>query len=130
MINDLIGLSYERRARFCDNNGETDCFMLVCEVRRRLNLHDYEDEFRWAYDDYEAGTLPIKRIIRWLLIHGEKTSKMENGNIAIMFPPKGEIAVGVVYDGGIVTVSKGGRSFWTQNAPKLKLFKIKADESK
>jgi len=127
MINDLIGLSYERRARFCEGNGKTDCFMLVCEVRRRLGLHDYEEDFRWAYDEYDSGNLPMKRIIRWLLTNGKQTSKMEDGNVAIMFPPKGEIAVGVVYDGGIATVSKGGRSFWTQNAPKVKLFKMNAD---
>jgi hypothetical protein len=131
MINDLIGLSYERRARFCDGQGKTDCFMLVCEVRRRLALHDYEDDFRWAYDQYDSGNLPMKRIVRWLFDNGQRTFEKENGNVAIILPkPSGEIAVGVAYDGGILTVSRGGRSFWSPSFPSLKLFKMLPDIKK
>lgn len=128
MINDLIGLDYERRARFCEGNGKSDCFMLVCEVRRRLCLHDYEDEFRWAYDEYDSGNLPMKRIVRWLLENGKRTMERENGNVAIILPKAGsEIAVGVVYDGGILTISRGGRSYWSSFFPSLKLFKMLPD---
>jgi len=128
MINDLIGLTYERRARFCEGNGKSDCFMLVCEVRRRLGLHDYEDEFRWAYDEYDSGNLPMKRIVRWLFENGTRTMEKENGIVAIILPkPGGEIAVGVAYDGGILTVSRGGRSYWSRLFPSLKLFKMLPD---
>jgi hypothetical protein len=98
MINDLIGLTYERRARFCEGEGKTDCFMLVCEVRRRLGLHDYEEEFRWAYDEYDSGDLPMKRIIRWLFDNGKRTMERENGNVVIILPRPGcEVAVGVAF---------------------------------
>ena len=128
MINDLIGLAYERRARFCEGEGKTDCFMLVCEVRRRLGLHDYEKEFRWAYDEYDSGDLPMKRIIRWLFDNGKRTMERENGNVVIILPrPGDEVAVGVAYDGGILTVSRGGRSWWSSSFPSLKLFKMLPD---
>jgi hypothetical protein len=127
MINDLIGLNYERRARYVDGEGKSDCFMLVCEVRRRLGLYDYEQDFAWAYDEYEANNLPMKRILRWMLEHGIKTNELKDGNVAIMRMLSGELAVGVVYDGGIITISRGGRSFWTKKFPPMKLFKMKAD---
>lgn len=128
MINDLIGLSYERRARPSEGNGKSDCFMLVCEVRRRLGLHDYEDDFRWAYDEYDAGNLPMKRVVRWLFENGKRTMEKEDGNVAIILPrPGGEIAVGVVYDGGIITVSRGIRSHWSRSFPSVKLFKMLPD---
>lgn len=127
MINDLIGLNYERRARPVNEQGKSDCFMLVCEVRRRLKLHDYEKDFSWAYDEYEANNLPMKRILRWMLEHGIKTNELKDGNVAIMRMLNGELAVGVVYDGGIITISNGGRSFWTKSFPPMKLFRMKAD---
>jgi hypothetical protein len=128
MINDLIGLSYERRARPSDGEGKSDCFMLVCEVRRRLGLYDYEDDFKWAYDEYDSGNLPIKRVIRWLFENGKRTTTKDDGNVAIILPrPGGEIAVGVAYDGGIVTVSRNGRSYWSPSFPSLKLFKMLPD---
>lgn len=132
MINDLIGLSYERRARFCEGNNKTDCFMLVCEARRRLGLHDYEEDFQWAYDQYDAGNLPMKRIIRWLLSNGEVTNKYEDGNVVIMKTLGQELAVGVVYDGGVLTISKGGQSFWAPLPLVLspKLFKMLPDKTK
>lgn len=127
-MNDLIGLQYERRARFCDGNEKSDCFMLVCEVRRRLGLHDYEDEFRWAYEEYDSGNLPMKRIVRWLFENGKRTTQRENGNVAIILPrPGGEIAVGVAYDGGILTISRGAKSYWSSSFPSLKLFKMLPD---
>ena len=129
MINDLIGLSYERRARPSEGQGKSDCFMLVCEARRRLGLHDYEEDFQWAYDQYDAGNLPMKRIIRWLLTNGKTTHDLENGNVTIMKTFNGELAVGVVYDGGVLTISKGGRSFWAPVplVSSLKLFKMLPD---
>lgn len=127
-MNDLIGLQYERRARFCEGNGKSDCFMLVCEARRRFGLYDYEDEFQWAYDEYDSGNLPMRRIVRWLFENGKRTTERENGNVAIILPKQGgEIAVGVAYDGGILTVSRGGRSYWSSSFPSLKLFKMLPD---
>lgn len=127
MINDLIGLDYERRARPADGHGKTDCFMLCCEVRRRLGLHDYEQDFSWAYDDYDAGNLPIKTIMRWLFVHGEKTMQWEDGNITITKAPSGELGVGTVYDGGMIMIARGCRSFWYRNLPDIRLFKMRAD---
>lgn len=123
MINDLIGLSYERRARPADGNGKSDCFMLVCEARRRLGLHDYEQDFQWAYDQYDAGNLPMPRIMRWLLTNGKKTRELTDGNVAIMKNLSGELAVGVVYDRGILIIAKGARSFWVAE-PSLSAIKL------
>jgi hypothetical protein len=123
MINDLIGLSYERRARPADGHGKSDCFMLVCEVRRRLGLHDYEKDFQWAYEQYDAGNLPMKRIMRWLLENGQKTNELVDGNVAIAKSMSGELAVGVAYDKGIVIIARGGRSFWVAE-PSLSAIKL------
>jgi hypothetical protein len=97
--------------------------MLVCEVRRRLGLHDYEDDFRWAYDEYDAGNLPMKRIMRWLLENGKRTNDLTDGNVAIMKNISGELAVGVVYDKGIAIIARGGRSFWVAE-PLLSVIKL------
>ena len=44
-MNDLIGLQYQWGARFADGKGYTDCFQLVCEIRKRLGLSDYSGKF-------------------------------------------------------------------------------------
>jgi hypothetical protein len=70
----------------------------------------------------------VKAIALWLFKNGRRTTTKDDGNVAIILPrPGGEIAVGVAYDGGIVTVSRNGRSYWSPSFPSLKLFKMLPD---
>ena len=78
---DLVGLPYRWGAR--PSEGATDCFQLVCEVRRRLGLTDYEQEFQWVYETYDERTLPDRRIARWLLTKGSRTTVLEPGTISL-----------------------------------------------
>ena len=60
------------------------------------------------------------------------TNKYEDGNVVIMKTLGQELAVGVVYDGGVLTISKGGQSFWAPLPLVLspKLFKMLPDKTK
>jgi hypothetical protein len=78
---DLIGLPYRWGAK--PSEGATDCFQLVCEARRRLGLADYTAEFAWVYETYTEETLPDRRIARWLLTKGTRTSTLEPGTICL-----------------------------------------------
>ena len=78
---DLIGLGYRWGA--VPSEGATDCFQLVCEVRRRLGLTDRTTEFGWVYQTYTEATLPPKRIARWLLTTGRRTTELVPGVISL-----------------------------------------------
>jgi hypothetical protein len=70
MFNDLVGLRYRFGHSPEDGSGFTDCFGLLCTVRRRLSLSDYYPRFRWVYDHYTEASLPPGRILRWVLENG------------------------------------------------------------
>ena len=76
---DLIGLEYRWGSR--PDEGATDCFQLVCEVRRRLGLSDYSQHFNWVYETYTEATLPKQRIARWLLTTCSRTATLEPGTL-------------------------------------------------
>lgn len=110
MINDLIGLDYKAGARYFPGCSSIDCFALFCETRRRLGLKDYEDEFQWVY---EKDRLPVKAIIKAVREITRQTSSPQDGDMAIMGGGLNRLAVGVVINGGILTISHGTKSFWT-----------------
>lgn len=110
MINDLIGLDYEAGARYHDGCRCIDCFALFCEVRRRLDLYDYEQEFQWVYD---TDKLPVRMIIKQMRKIARKVDSPNNGDMAIMGGGIHRLAVGVVINDGILTISHGTKSFWT-----------------
>ena len=107
-MNDLIGLEYEWSARFSDGAGKTDCFQLVCEIRKRLGLTDYTEKFKWAYDHYSPETLKPVRLARWLLKEGKRLKMAEHGAVALLADPTSP-ALGSVVEGSIVFISPGKR---------------------
>lgn len=113
MINDLIGLDYEAGAKYCKDCRTIDCFALLCETRRRLGLKDYEEDFQWVY---ENERLPVKAIIKAMRKIAQQTDLPKDGDMAIISGGLNRLAVGVVINGGILTISHGTKSFW---APSL-----------
>lgn len=110
MINDLIGLDYEAGARYSPNCSHIDCFALFCEARRRLGLFDYEDEFQWVY---EAEKLPVRKIIKAMRQIARRTEEPRDGDMAIIGGGMHRLGVGVVINGGILTIAHGMKSFWS-----------------
>lgn len=110
MINDLIGLDYEAGARYKPNCSHIDCFALFCETRRRLGLFDYEDEFQWVY---ETEKLPVRKIIKAMRGIAKETKEPKDGDMAITSGGLHRLGVGVVINGGILTIAHGTRSFWS-----------------
>ena len=107
-MNDLIGLEYKWGASFADGSGYTDCFQLVCEVRKRLGLSDYSSKFQWAYDFYTQDTFKPIRLAKWLLQTGRRLTLPEHGAVALLADPTNP-ALGSVVDGSIVFISAGKR---------------------
>lgn len=107
-MNDLIGLEYEWGARFSDGRGKTDCFQLVCEIRRRLRLGDLDAKFAWTYESYTAQTLRPARLARWLLSEGKRLKLPVHGAIALIADPTSP-ALGSVVEGSIVLIAPGKR---------------------
>ena len=107
-MNDLIGLEYRWGASLRDGNNQTDCFQLVCEIRKRLGLSDYSDKFAWAYRSYSPKTLTPIRLARWLLEEGRRLKLPEHGAVALLADPINP-ALGSVVDGSIVFISPGKR---------------------
>jgi hypothetical protein len=58
-MNDLIGLAYRWGCRPGDGTGCTDCFQLVCAVRRQLGLPDHAAQFEWVYREQTAETFGL-----------------------------------------------------------------------
>lgn len=69
---DLLGLQYRWGASPEDGSGHTDCFHLMCAMRRRLDLKDYLPEFEWVYERYTEETIPRGQILRWVLQNGDR----------------------------------------------------------
>lgn len=85
-FNDLVLLEYGWAHQPGDGSGKTDCFQLLCEVRRRFQLRDLQDDFAWVYRTYTEATLPNRRIARWLLTAGTRTTQLQPGTINLTGP--------------------------------------------
>jgi len=80
-FNDLIGLQYKWGAHPLDNNGFTDCFALVMEVRRRLGLRDFYPDFKWVYEAYGHEGVRGRQILRWFWDYGQRINSAREGAI-------------------------------------------------
>jgi len=107
-MNDLIGLEYRWGSAFADGKGYTDCFQLVCEIRRRLGLSDYAGKFEWAYDSYTQDSFRPIRLARWLLETGTRLTLPVHGAVALLADPTTP-ALGSVVEDSIVFISAGKR---------------------
>lgn len=110
MINDLIGLDYEAGARYFPGCSRIDCFALFCEARRRMGMFDYEEEFQWVY---KTEKLPVRKIIKAMRLIAELVVDPLDGDLAITGGGMHRLGVGVVINGGILTIAHGTKSFWT-----------------
>lgn len=102
-VNDLIGLEYGWGHRPRDGSGKTDCFQLVCEIRRRMGLGDYEPMFEWVYGTYNQDTLPRSRIARWLLENGRRLDSPVKG-ATVLLPKASGAALGTFVDSTTVVL--------------------------
>jgi hypothetical protein len=124
-VNDLIGLRYGWGHRPSDGSGQTDCFQLTCEARRRLGMKDYEAQFSWVYEQYTDETFPRTKILRWLLQNGREISAPAVGAV-LLLPGAAGAALGTVTDFGALFIGPGqsvihvstvpveGRCFWME----------------
>lgn len=83
-VNDLIGMPYRWGASPEDGSGYTDCWQLVCCVRRRLGLPDHASQFDWAYETYTEGSLMLSIILRWLHKYATQVEAPRAGTIVCM----------------------------------------------
>jgi len=107
-MNDLIELEYGWGHSPRDHSGKTDCFQLVCEVRRRMELPDYSHRFAWVYGNYNEANFPRIKILRWLLRYGRKLEVAVPGAVALL-PGSAGAALGAVTNTGTIFISSGGR---------------------
>lgn len=69
---DLLGLRYRWGSTPEDGSGYTDCFALLCTMRRRMGLSDYWDRYSWVYNQYTEVTIPRGQVLRWILKHSHR----------------------------------------------------------
>ncbi len=122
-MNDLIGLKYRWGCGPTDGSGYTDCFQLLCVVRKRMGFFDYTDRFAWVYGEYDEQTFPRLRIARWLLQLGVRLPGPVPGAVALL-PGHAGAALGIVTEHGLLFIAPGqnvvhapippgmGRFFW------------------
>ena len=117
--NDLLFLRYGWGHAPSDGSGLTDCFQLVCEVRRRLGLRDYAPDFAWVYGTYTEATLPRMRLMRWLLEHCSRVMTPQPGDLLLcQGQAAGAFAV-VSAEGGMIHLRDSGTVAHQQRVPSV-----------
>lgn len=102
MFNDLLGLRYRYGASPEDGSGFTDCFQLVCTVRRRLGLSDWAPRFAWVYEQFPEG-VTYRQLFRWVLENGDEYFLPKPGNVFLV--NEQDAALGVVTPEGLLYIS-------------------------
>jgi hypothetical protein len=113
MVNDLIGLRHETAAKFSPGCTTIDCLGLFIETRKRLGLYSYEEDFQWVYEEMEGKELPLRKIAKAMKSIARRVEKPEEGDLAVMQTTSNTIGLGVVINGGILTITETGPSFWS-----------------
>lgn len=108
-VNDLVGIRYKWGASPEDGQGYTDCWNLVCCVRRRLELTDYSNQFNWVYKEFAAESVTMREILRWLHNNAVETEQPELGDIVYLRHVHEDAALGV-YIGNSKILFIGGSS--------------------
>jgi hypothetical protein len=112
MINDLIGLRHETAAKFYPGCTTIDCFGLFIETRKRLGLYNFADDFEWVYQEIDNQTLPLRKIAALMKKIARRTDCPVEGDLVVLPSKSTTIGLGVVINGGILTISENGSSFW------------------
>ncbi len=113
MVNDLIGLRHETAAKFFPGCTTIDCFGLFIETRKRLKLYDYEHDFQWVYEQIYGKALPLRKIAKAMKAIACRVDTPKEGDLAILQFASSTIGLGVVVNGGILTITENGPSFWS-----------------
>jgi hypothetical protein len=122
MINDLIGLRHETAATFFPHCKTIDCFALFSEVRKRLGMRDYYEDFAWVYSEIEEGKLPVKKIFCKVKEIARPTLSPVDGDMALLPVRSGGLGLGVVFNDGVLTITESAASFWTPIALQAKFW--------
>jgi hypothetical protein len=104
-VNDLIGLSYRWGCRPGDSSGCTDCFQLVCAVRRRLGLPDHAAQFEWVYREHTAETFGLLHLRRLLGMMADPVAEALPGDPILL--RGAAAALGVAVDDGVMFIAPG-----------------------
>lgn len=97
-FNDLIGLRHQWAKRPGDGSGYTDCFALCMEVRKRLGLHDFMEEFGWVYEECQPEEISNKQIVRWLWRNAQRITEPRPGAVFYLPSPGHLLAMAVIVD--------------------------------
>lgn len=122
MVNDLIGLRHETAAKFYPGCTTIDCFGLFVEVRKRLGLHDFGDDFQWVYEEMEEKVLPLRKIANRMKQIARRTNSPIEGDLVLLPSRNTTMGLGVVVNGGILTITEMGSSFWTPKTDDAKFW--------
>jgi len=107
--NDLIGLEPGWGGNPGDGSGRADCFLLACEVHKRLGYHDYREDFGWVYEQYTADTFPMRWIIKWLRENGSKLDEPKPHAVALLPGHIGAALGTVLEDGSVLFIAPSKR---------------------
>lgn len=107
MFNDLVMLSYGWGHAPGDGSGKTDCFQLVCEVRRRIGLRELAEHFEWVYQRYDEVSFPRGNVLRWLHREGSETQERKPGTLAYLPTDRGAVALGTCTEDGLIFIAPG-----------------------
>jgi hypothetical protein len=113
MVNDLIGLRHKTAAKFFPGCTAIDCLGLFVETRKRLGLYDYESDFQWVYEQMHGEQLPLRKIAKAMRAIAQRVDSPKEGDLAVMQSASNTIGLGVVINGGILTITETGPSFWS-----------------
>lgn len=97
-FNDLVGLQHQWAKRPADGSGFTDCFALCMEVRRRLGLHDFMEEFGWVYEQCQPEEISNRQIVKWLWKNAKQITEPRPGAVFYLPSPNGSLAMAVITD--------------------------------
>ena len=107
MFADLIGLPYQWAAK--PESGATDCFMLSSEIRRRLALPTYDEQYQWIYSRWDQSSFPSKLVLKWLRQNGH-TCAPSAGAVACLPSQNNGFALGTMdTDESVIFIAPGER---------------------
>ena len=115
-FNDLIGLEHGWGGNPGDGSGKADCFLLACEVHKRLGYHDYREDFGWVFEQYTEQTFPFRWIIKWLNENGERLKEPKPHAVVLLKSELGA-ALGTVMSNGEVLFLAPSRLVVRSNIP-------------
>ena len=104
-FNDLVGMPYKWGAM--PESGFTDCLGLCSEIRRRLGMHDYREDYAWVYEQWDESNFPSREVLRWLRKNGQKTEPVIGAIGYVPDQKQGFALVTMVSETSMMMISPG-----------------------